>query len=149
MMIADNLFAAGKGYAIAVRELTKSLPTSPAVELPLHFLAGFAFELSLKAAVFATHRNEAQLRILGHDLIACLASAKTDGYQVPQGFGIEEVIEAIAPAHAAFEYRYVPDVEKIQTAAQRHLLPALGKHIDAIESQFEVWTNSREPLDPR
>jgi hypothetical protein len=71
---------------------------------------------------------------------ACLAGAKTQGYEIPPGFGIEEVIEAIAPAHLSLEYRYVPDVQKLQIAALRHLLPALGKHIDSIEAQFEVWT---------
>lgn len=143
--IVDNLFMAAKANAVAVRELYKSLSRTPSVELSLHFLAGFAFELSLKAAIFARRADEAGLRRLGHDLLACLASAKSAGYAVPPGFAIEEVIEAIAPAHLALEYRYVPDVEMVQTAALRHLLPALGKHIDAIEAQFEVWTRSQLP----
>lgn len=136
----DNLFTAAKANALAVRELYKSLGHTPSVVLPIHFLAGFAFELSLKAVIFAKRGDESELRRLGHDLLACLASAKSEGYIVPPGFGIEEVIEAIAPAHLALEYRYIPDVEVVQTVRLNHLLPALAKHIDSVEVQFEVWT---------
>ena len=57
----------------------------------------------------------------------------------------QQKIEATAPPHATFDYRYVPDVKMLQTAKLRYLIPALGKHIDVIEQQFEVWTDTRDP----
>ena len=50
---SDNLFAAAKGYALAMSVLVPAIPTgqiSP-LTVPFHFLGAFSLELSFKAVV--------------------------------------------------------------------------------------------------
>ncbi len=115
----------------------------PAVQLPFYFLAAFAFELTLKAVVCAQGGKARDLRVLGHDLRKALAAAKRCGYVVPEGFGIEAIIYVLSDGHRQLEYRYIPAEREILTAAKPDaLVLALRMHIEAIEAQFDVWSNT-------
>lgn len=141
----DNLFAAAKSYALAARTLQRSLNTEPALQLPIAFLAGFAFELSFKAAVSSRGAKGRDLKRIGHSLKKGLAAAKEAGFVAPAGKGIEEIVHVIAEAHERLQYRYVPNVEVLPVARPDKLIVALAALIDAVEEQFDVWANTPHP----
>ena len=134
------MFLAAKSFATAVQKLTPAIKGSPGLQLPTSFLAGFAFELSLKAVISRSGGPDGELKVLGHDLREAFREALRCGYKPPEGFGIRECIEVMADAHHELGYRYIaPEVEQIQTAKPDKLSIALKGHFDAIEQQFDVW----------
>jgi hypothetical protein len=142
---APNLFAAAKAYAVAMNRLLPDFQESglsAAIAMPFYLLAGFAFELSLKAVVLHVERNEPALKKIGHDLPSAFNAARAVGYQVDDGGTLEQMISKLGPPHAAFVARYVPDVELIMFPGPRLLQTVLADHLHRVESQFEIWGTS-------
>lgn len=124
---------------MAVTALTRSDVYEPALHLPILFLGGFAFELTMKAAILADGANEDLLKSLRHNLDACYRETLQRGYIPTDADQLESVLVLLSQGHEDMAYRYLPDVEVIDAPNLGRLGQTLLAHVSAIEEQFDVW----------
>ena len=66
----------------------------------------FAFELSLKGYILASGGTDAEIKTIGHDLLAAFVRATGQGY-VPLLAGIRDLIATLALSHTDSSARYL------------------------------------------
>lgn len=149
---APNLFAAAKAYVVAMRKLEPEFRhgIATSVAMPFYLLAGFAFELSLKAVVLRCTGDQASLRRIGHDLQAAAAEATRSGLQINDDGSFARMISRLSPVHKGLEARYVPDVEELSLPGPGLVLQVIVSLLGRAEEQIDVWCdNGCDPATAR
>lgn len=99
LMHADAYFGAA---VRAAQGLTG--PEIVALQMPINFLFGHACELALKALLLAKGHAEAELKRVGHDLLACISACRAEGVDVLPDFEI--YCQIMNRAHSQYLTRY-------------------------------------------
>lgn len=136
-----NLFAAARSYVVAMMKLLPEFEhgMANATAMPYYLLAGFAFELSLKAVILRTGSDHTRLRRLGHDLTAIGEAAVASGFVLDELGMTSEMIDRLSTVHKGLVFRYVPDVEVINLPSPARVLQTLSALLQHIEASFDVW----------
>ncbi len=144
---ADGMFLVAQAYANSAAKLAQAdHPTHPMSHLPaISMLAGFSFELALKAVVLAAGGAQGELKAIGHDLGKAYAAASSVGFAPRRAEAVQRALLSISAQHREHQFRYLPDVPKMQVAKPETLLPVLDDLVDDVAD----FVQAREPSGGR
>lgn len=107
---ASTLFMGAWSYKNAMQLLAGKVdqPGQHNLNAPYFLLAGFSFELALKAVLRATGMTDDQLRKLSHDLSGSYKAALLTGFAPTNATRLVDVITKLCRPHGEFLMRYIP-----------------------------------------
>lgn len=100
---AQDYLAMAESYVVAVEGL---LHEAARVFAPFHMMVGHALELSLKAVLAHTGRDEEWLMMSGHDLGHCYRQAYSNGFSGSAGEKLASLVNVLDRPHADQRFRY-------------------------------------------
>lgn len=135
---ASTLFMGAWSYKNAMELLISKVdqPGQHNLNAPYFLLAGFSFELALKAVLRATGMTDGELRKLSHDLSESYKAALLTGFVPTNATKLVDVITKLCRAHREFLMRYIPaSVDAIALPLPDLTLEALKILLSDIENQ--------------
>ena len=134
---AKHLFSGGHGFLEAARSLLILKPNGlihwPAVYVNLCY----ALELSLKAYIFHRGETEKTLRIIGHDLVVALDTAKRLGY-IPPTDKLAELVLLLKDSHKDHSLRYLKDETIDLPEDHDFVIWIVDEHFKALAKQIPI-----------
>lgn len=127
-----GLLTTGQGFCESANQINNG-SSSP---LPVYYLYLHAIELALKSYIYFIHKDENELKYIGHDLDATLSRALEIGIAdiYPENQELKECIKMLNPVYKGKELEYfypglkrLPAIEYINNSTNS-LLKALESH---------------------